>query len=559
MKIAIVGGVAGGASTAARLRRMDEHAEISLFEKGAHISYANCGLPYYVGDVITDRNRLLVQTAEAFRQRFNIAVNTESEVTAIHRDKKTISVRNLRNQHDYEVSYDKLVLATGAAPIRLPVPGIDSAGIFTLRNVQDTDKIKNYINEHAPKKAVVIGAGFIGLEMAENLHHLGLAVTIIETGKQVLPPVDFAFAAFVQQDLRAKGVQLMLNSTVSGFEVNDEGLRVQLQKGVAIAADIVVSSVGVRPDTKLAADAGLALGKRAGILVNEYLQTSDPSIYALGDSIEFPNPLTQSIQPTYLAGPANKQGRICADNIAFGNIRTYKGSINTAIVKIFDLTVATAGLSCKQLAASGMAYDSAIIHASSHAGYYPGASLLMLQISFSPKNGLLYGAQIVGKEGVDKRIDVLSAVISRGGSIYDLADFEQAYAPPYSSAKDPVNMIGFVAENILQQKVFFADWEKLNEPASFDIIVDVRSAQEYAAGHVAGAIHIPLDEIRRRLTELPKDKTIFLYCQQGLRGYLAQRILLQNGFDKVANLAGGYRLYEICEAEKKLLPVVEQE
>ncbi|HQD08540.1 MAG TPA: FAD-dependent oxidoreductase, partial [Flavihumibacter sp.] len=282
MKIAIVGGVAGGASTAARLRRMDEHAEISLFEKGAHISYANCGLPYYVGDVITDRNRLLVQTAEAFRQRFNVAVNTESEVTAIHRDKKTISVRNLRNQHDYEVRYDKLVLATGAAPIRLPVPGIDSAGIFTLRNVQDTDKIKNYINEHAPKKAVVIGAGFIGLEMAENLHHLGLAVTIIETGKQVLPPVDYAFAAFVQQDLRAKGVQLMLNSTVSGFEVNDKHLRVQLQDKGAIEADIVVSSVGVRPDTKLAADAGLALGKRGGILVNEYLQTSDPSIYALG-------------------------------------------------------------------------------------------------------------------------------------------------------------------------------------------------------------------------------------------------------------------------------------
>ncbi|TXT30192.1 MAG: fad-dependent pyridine nucleotide-disulfide oxidoreductase, partial [Chitinophagaceae bacterium] len=449
MKYIIVGGVAGGASTAARLRRMDEHASIILFEKGSYISYANCGLPYYIGDVITDRNQLFVQTATSFKQRFNIDARVQSEVLLIDTEKKIVQVKNWATNEIYTEPYDKLVLSPGAEPIRPPLEGINSEGIFTLRNVMDTDKIKAYVSKYPKGNAVVIGGGFIGLEMAENLHHLGMQVTIIEMGKQVLAPVDFPIAAMAQQHIRSKGVDLKLNTAVTGFSRDENGLKVHMKDKASIDADIVILSIGVKPDTRLAVDAGLTIGKGRGILVNEFLQTSNESIYAVGDAIEFVNPITMNSMPTYLAGPANKQGRICANNMVFGNKQTYHGSINTAIVKIFEVTVAVAGVASKHLAAAGIEHLVSTTHSGSHAGYYPGSEQMSIQIAFSPVDGKLLGAQVFGTEGVDKRIDTLSSVIQRGSTIYELTEFEHAYAPPYSSAKDPVNMAGFVAENMI--------------------------------------------------------------------------------------------------------------
>lgn len=549
MKYLIVGAVAGGASTAARLRRMDEHATIIIFEKGEYISYANCGLPYYIGDVIKDRNKLFVQTASSFNARFNIDVRTTTEVTAIDPVKKTVTAVKQATGEVYIETYDKLILSPGAEPLRPPLPGINSEGIFTLRNVNDTDYIKSYIQHNQVKKVLVIGAGFIGLEMAENFHDLGLDVTVIEMGNQILAPVDFPIAAIVQQHIRSKGINLRLSTAVTGFTKNGQQIDVALNNGETITAEMVLLSIGVRPDTRLAVQAGLKTGTARGIWVNEYLQTSDPDIYAVGDAIEFENPITGQSMITYLAGPANKQGRICANNIVLGNVQKYHGSINTAIVKVFDMTVGTTGTASKQLKAADINHIVSTTHSGSHAGYYPGAKQMSVQIAFSPKDGRLLSAQIAGYDGVDKRLDILSSYIKQQKTIYDLIEFEHAYAPPYSSAKDPVNMAGFVAENILLDRLRVFYWNETNNLKQGDILIDVRTADEFSNGRIPGAINIPVDEIRNRLDEIPIDQTIYIYCEAGLRGYLAQRILRQRGFNNVFNLSGGYYLWKTCAEE----------
>lgn len=556
MKYLIIGAVAGGASTAARLRRMDEHAEIIIFEKGTYISYANCGLPYYIGDVIKDRNALFVQTASAFNQRFNIDVRTMTEVINIDPSVKTVTAVNQITGQKYEETYDKLVLSPGAEPIRPPLSGVTNEGIFTLRNVSDTDYIKAFVQQKYVKKAVVIGAGFIGLEMAENLHDLGLSVSIIEMGNQILAPLDYPIAAIVQQHIRSKGVDLYLNSAVTAFEKDDLGLKVILKDGRELETDVVIMSIGVKPDTKLAVQAGLKIGDARGIWVNEYLQTSDPNIYAVGDAIEFENPIIHKSMNTYLAGPANKQGRICANNIALGNVQKYNGAINTAIVKVFDMTVATAGMASKHLTNAAIKHIVSTTHSGSHAGYYPNAKQMSIQLAFSPEDGRLLSGQIVGFDGVDKRIDMLSSVIQRGSTIYELTEFEHAYAPPYSSAKDPINIAAFTAENLLQKlfKVYY--WNEMDKISEDDILVDVRTVAEFEKGHIPNAVNIPLDSIRERMSEIDKNKNIYIYCWGGQRGYLAQRVLKQNGYNLIANMSGGYQIWDACtkevEASKKV-------
>ena len=548
MKYIVIGAVAGGASTAARLRRLDEHAEIVIFEKGEYISYANCGLPYYIGNVIKDRNALFVQTAASFNQRFNIDVRTLTEVIAINVDTKTVTAFNQTSGKTYNETYDKLVLSPGAEPIRPPLPGITNEGIFTLRNVADTDYIKAFVNQKQVKKAVVIGAGFIGLEMAENLHDLGLDVSIIEMGNQILAPLDFPIAAIVQQHIREKGVNLLLSSAVTGFEKHNNQLKVLLKSGEALDADVVIMSIGVKPDTRLAVHAGISLGAAKGIWVNEFLQTSNPDIYAVGDAIEFTNPITNQSMNTYLAGPANKQGRICADNIVLGNKNRYNGAINTAIVKVFDMTVATAGTASKHLTNANIEHLVSTTHNGSHAGYYPGAKQMSIQIAFSPIDGQLLSAQIAGFEGVDKRIDILSSIIKRKSTIHELTEFEHAYAPPFSSAKDPVNIAAFVAENILLKKHKIYYWNNLESVTETDILLDVRTLSEFEAGHIPNALNIPLDSIRERINELDKNQKIYIYCLGGQRGYLAQQILKQHGFN-TENLSGGYQLWKNCTNE----------
>ena len=552
MKYVIIGAVAGGASTAARLRRNDEHAEIVIFEKGEYISYANCGLPYYIGDVITNRNALFVQTATSFNKRFNIDVRTLTEITEINRSSKTVRARNQTTGEVYDESYDKLVLSPGAEPVRPPLPGISGKGIFTLRNVADTDFIKAYVQKEETKKAVVIGAGFIGLEMAENLHFLGLDVTVIEMADQVLTPVDFPIAAILQQHIRSKGVHLQLNTSVTGFEQTETGLKVLLNNGNVLESDIVILSIGVKPDTRLAANAGLTIGTAKGIYVNEYLQTSDNDIYAVGDAIEYPNPLTNKPMITYLAGPANKQGRICADNLVFGHHHSYKGSINTAIVKVFDMTVGTAGVASKNLKLNNINHQVSTITGGSHAGYYPGSKQMTIQIAFDPEDGRILSAQIAGFDGVDKRLDIISSIIKRNGTIDDLAEFEHAYAPPFSSAKDPVNMAAFAAENVIRKRSVVFYWNEFDKITSDDILIDVRTVKEYQSGKIADAINIPLDELRSGLSEIPKGKNVYIYCLGGLRGYLAQRILMQNGYTNTFNLSGGYQLWNTCIQEMTL-------
>lgn len=553
MKIVIVGGVAGGASAAARLRRNDESAQIIMFEKGEYVSFANCGLPYYIGDIIKDRSKLLVQTPASFKDRFNIDVRTLQEVTKINPSEKTVEVKNLRSNETYTESYDTLILSPGAEPFVPPLPGIDLPQIFTLRNVPDTDKIKNFVEQNKTKKAVVIGAGFIGLEMAENLHHLGIEVSVIEMIDQILAPVDYPIAAILQKHIREKGVELFLNTTVTGFEKEQDKIKVNLRDKPSITADIVILSIGVRPETKLAANAGLKIGEAKGIFVNEYLQTSDENIYAVGDAIEFPNPITGNAMITYLAGPANKQGRIVANNVAFGNNQKYNGAINTAIVKVFDMTAGTTGMASKHLTKSNIKHLVSTTQSGSHAGYYPDAKNMVIQITFSPEDGKLLGAQVAGYDGVDKRLDVLALIIKHNGTIYDLMEFEHSYAPPFSSAKDPVNMAGFVADNILHGKVFMKYWNELPAPSDEVIYIDVRNKDEFEKGAISNAINIPVDELRQRMHELPANKTIIIYCQIGLRGYIAQRILKQSGYKNVHNIAGGYSLWSTCTAEKALL------
>lgn len=547
MKIIIIGGVAGGATTAARIRRADESAEIILFEKGKYISYANCGLPYYIGGVIQEREKLFVQTPEAFSNRFHIDVRTESEVIAINREKKSVTVRAI-NGSTYEESYDKLLLSTGASPVRPPLRGIDLNGIFTLRNVADTDKIKSYIQTHNPQKAVVVGAGFIGLEMAENLHAQGAEVSIVEMGNQVMAPIDFSMAALVHQHLMDKGVNLYLEQAVDSFEQEGKRLKVNFKNGHSILADIVILSIGVRPETSLAKAAQLTIGPAGGIAVNDYLQTSDSSIYAIGDAIEYRHPITGKPWLNYLAGPANRQGRIVADNI-LGSQIPYEGAIGTSIAKVFDMTVASTGLPAKRLRLEKIDYVSSTIHPSSHAGYYPNALPMSIKITFDKQTGRLYGAQIVGYDGIDKRIDEFALVIKHNGTIYDLLSIEQAYAPPFSSAKDPVALAGYVAENILSGKVALCYWRDLKDskPES-TILLDIRTQDEYALGSLPGAVNIPLDELRKRMNELPKDKAIITFCAVGLRGYLAYRILVQHGFTNVKNLSGGLKTYKAAVA-----------
>lgn len=551
MNYLIIGGVAGGATVAARLRRMDEKANIILFERGKYVSYANCGLPYYIGDTINNREKLFVQTAKGFTDRFRIDIRTEQEVTAIRPDKKEVEIKNLSTGETYTETYDKLVLSPGAEPLRPGIEGIGSKKIFTLRNVPDTDTIKNYVNTENPKRAIVVGGGFIGLEMAENLHDLGIQVDVVEMANQVMAPLDFSMAAIVHRQLTDKGVGLHLEDGVSRFEEKDGGVTVHLRSGKQIATDMVLLSIGVRPETKLAKDAGLAIGERGGIAVNDYMQTSDANIYALGDAVEVRHLVTGQPALIPLAGPANKQGRIVADNIVFGNKKKYPGSIGTSIAKVFDLTVAAAGANAKLLQQNNIPYISSYTHGASHAGYYPGAVPLSIKILFAPENGKLLGAQIVGFNGVDKRIEMLAQVIQRGGTVHDLAELEHAYAPPYSSAKDPVNMAGFVAENILNKKSRIIQWRELAELPADTIRIDVRTHDEYKLGTIPGFINIPVDELREHLDELPKEKPIVVTCAVGLRGYLAYRILVQNGFKHVRNLSGGYKTWSVATAPIK--------
>lgn len=547
MKVIIIGGVAGGATTAARIRRVDESAEIILLEKGKYISYANCGLPYYIGGVIEERDKLFVQTPEAFSTRFRVDVRTENEVIFIDRKRKTVTVRQ-SSEDTYEESYDKLLISTGASPVRPPLPGIDLSGIFTLRNVADTDKIKAYIDSHAPRQAVVVGAGFIGLEMAENLHAQGAKVSIVEMGNQVMAPIDFSMASLVHQHLMDKGVNLYLEQAVASFERDGKGLKVNFKNGQSIAADIVILSIGVRPETNLARAAELTIGPAGGIAVNDYLQTSDESIYAIGDAIEYRHPITGKPWLNYLAGPANRQGRIAADNILGAKI-AYEGSIGTSIAKVFDMTVASTGLPGKRLRVEGIDYMSSTIHPSSHAGYYPDAMPMSIKITFDKQTGRLYGGQIVGYDGVDKRIDELALVIKHEGTIYDLMKVEQAYAPPFSSAKDPVALAGYVAEDIITGKTNPVYWRELRDiEMENKFLLDVRTSDEFALGTLPGAVNIPLDELRDRLTELPEDRMIYTFCAVGLRGYLAYRILIQHGFEKVRNLSGGLKTYRAATA-----------
>lgn len=549
MKYLIVGGVAGGATAAARIRRNTEKAEIIMFEKGEYISYANCGLPYYIGDVIDDRSKLFVQTPEAFGKRFNIDVRVNSEVVAINTSDKTVTVRT-KDGKEYNEHYDKLLLSPGASPVVPPLEGITSDGIFTLRNVNDTDKIKDYINRKSVKRAVIVGAGFIGLEMAENLKHAGIDVAVVEMANQVMGPVDYSTASLVHEHLLQKGVKLYLEQAVESFHSDNGVINVRFKSGISLNAELVLLSIGVRAETRLASEAGLKIGEMRGIYVNEYLQTSDENIYAVGDAIEYPHPITGKPWLNFFAGPANRQARIVADNMVFGNNVKYEGSIGTSIAKVFDLTVASTGLPAKRLKQMEIPYLSAIIHSGSHAGYYPGALQMDIKITFSPENGRLYGAQIVGYDGVDKRIDEFALVIKNNGTVYDLTKLEHAYAPPFSSAKDPVAVAGYVAGNILSGKMIPLYWRELRDADLSKLtLIDVRTPDEYSLGNIKGSINIPLDDMRGRLSEIPSDKPVYLYCGIGLRGYLASNILKENGFKDVRNLIGGIKTYKAAVAK----------
>lgn len=547
-KVLIVGGVAGGASTAARLRRMNENVEIIMFERGEYISFANCGLPYYIGETIKERDALLVQTPEAMKARFNIDVRVKNEVIKIHREEKEIEVKDLDSGKIYRESYDVLVLSPGSNPLKPPIPGIDSPNIFSLWNIPDTDVIKGFVDNRKPKKAAVIGGGFIGIEMAENLHDRGLDVSIIEMADQVMAPVDFEMAQKIHQHIKSKDVNLYLKDGVKSFEYNEknETTTIILQSGRRVEADIVILSIGVRPNGELAKDCGLKTNNRGGIVVDEYLRTEDKNIYAIGDAIEVTDFIDNNKTMIPLAGPANKQGRITANNI-IGIEEKYKGTQGTSIAKVFDLTVANTGHNEKTLKRNGKVYGKdykvTLIHSKSHAGYYPGAIPMTIKLIFDLE-GKVLGGQIVGYNGVDKRIDVIATSIRFGGTIYDLKELELAYAPPFSSAKDPVNMAGFTAENILKGDMDVILWNEIEDlDRENTIILDVREPVERELGYVEGSVNIPVDQLRDRLQELDKDKLIVPYCAIGLRAYIATRILMQNGFKKVKNFSGGFTTY----------------
>lgn len=545
MKTIIIGGVAGGASAAARLRRLDEAAEIIILERGEFISFANCGLPYFIGGEITDRKMLTLQTPSSFKARFNIDVRVFSEAIKISPDTKTVTVKNLNTGTTYEEGYDNLILSPGAEPIKPNIVGIDGDNVFTLRNIPDTLKIKSYIETTEPKSAVVVGGGYIGVEMAENLAKAGLEVSIVELADHLIAPLDFDMAADVHRYIKEKGIRLYLNNGVKAID----GGKIIFRNG-EISADMVIMSVGVRPETSLAKDCGIALNSRGSIVVDSRMRTNIPNIFAVGDAVEVNNYVTKAAAFIPLAGPANKQGRIAADNIA-GFDSEYKGTQGSAVLKLFDMTVATTGLNEKSAEAAGIDFDKIYTYSASHASYYPGGNMMSVKILWDKKTLKIIGAQIVGFDGVDKRMDVIASAIRFGAKVTDLAELELCYAPPYGSAKDPVNMAGFVAENIISGKVkqfFWHDVESLPRDGSVTLL-DVRTATERTRGHIDGFTHIPLDSLRKRINELPKDKPVYVHCHSGLRSYIACCILAGNGFD-CYNLAGGWRLYESAMNER---------
>lgn len=550
MKVVIVGGVAGGATAAARIRRLDEKAEIIIFEKTDYVSYANCGLPYYIGGVITDPEELTLQTPESFWSRFHIQVKTGHEVTALHPDKKAVSIKNLTTGEEFTESYDKLILSPGAKPIRPKLPGIDNQKIFSLRTVEDTFRIHDYIQKNQPKSAVLVGGGYIGIEVAENLRRLGLEVTIIQRPKQLMNTLDYDMATLVHNELRSKGVKLKLGSNVVGFQEENEKIMTLLEQEDSISSDFVLLAIGVAPDSQLARNAGLELGIKGSIVVNDRMETSIPDIYAVGDAVQVKHFITDENAVIALAGPANKQGRIAADNICGGNSR-YRGSMGTSIIKIFNLTVSGTGLTEKAARAAGLDFDSVVLSPGSHAGYYPNAKAMTMKVVFERENLRILGAQVIGADGVDKRLDVLATAIHYGVRGDQLKDLDLAYAPPFSSAKDPVNMAGFIIENLAQGIVKQYHWEdvaNLSRDGSV-VLLDTRTVPEYEKGHVKGFINIPVDELRERLSELPLGKKIYVMCQSGLRSYIACRILSQNGFE-CFNFSGGYRFYESVALEQ---------
>jgi len=542
-KIVIIGGVAGGATAAARVRRLDEFAEIILFERGEHISFANCGLPYFIGEVIKKRNDLFVTTAKAFRQRYNIDIRTQAEVQSIDLSGRMVLVKNLLTGDIYGESYDNLILSPGAEPVRPPIPGMDLENIFSLRNVADTDRIKTFIDNSKPTSAVIVGGGFIGIEMSENLAVRGLKTTVVEMLDQVLPPLDPEMAAMVQSHLKEKGVACELGKAVTSVSKKGNRLVVSTDKEDHLECDMVLLSVGVRPENRLAKEAGLKIGERGGIRVDGSMRTSDPHIYAVGDAVEVRDLVTGHRTTSALAGPANKQGRIAADNV-MGRKSVFKGMLGTSVVKIFDLTAASTGVNEKMLQKERSPYLASYTHSNSHAEYYPGAETISIKLVFAPPSGRILGAQIVGKEGVDKRIDVLATAIKGNMTVYDLEELELAYAPPYSSAKDPVNIAGFVAANILKGDMEVIHQHELGETGhEQDVLIDLRTPGELKKeGLIDGAVHIPIDELRARLDKLDRDKQYIPYCAVGMRAYLGYRILLQHGFES-KNLSGGYMTY----------------
>ena len=552
MKVVIIGGAAGGATAAARIRRLDEQAEIVVFERSGFISYANCGLPYYIGGTIEEENDLTLQTPESFWRRFRVKMNVHHEVTAIHPDSKTVTVKNLENGKILTESYDKLVLSPGAKPIKPGFDGIDSDKIFTLRTVEDTLRLKKYTDEHHPKSAVVVGGGFIGIEVAENLRELGIDVTLVEATDQLMAPFDSDMASFIHAELRKNGVNLMLGRFVEGFADTDDGICVKLKNSPTLHANMVVMAIGVAPETTLAKEAGLELGIKGSIVVNDRMETSVTDIYAVGDAVQIRNFVTDTDALISLAGPANKQGRIAADNIC-GIDSRYRGGQGSSVIKLFDMTAASTGINEKTAKALGLSTDKVILSPMSHAGYYPGGKMMTMKVLFEKDTYRLLGAQIVGFDGVDKRIDVIATAIRAGMKAYELAELDLAYAPPYSSAKDPVNMAGYIVENIKNGVVkqwYYEDTESLQRDENVTLL-DTRTPTEYSRGHVEGFINIPVDELRERLSELDSSKPVYVICQSGLRSYIATRILAGNGLD-CYNFAGGFRFYDAVHQEKAL-------
>jgi NADPH-dependent 2,4-dienoyl-CoA reductase/sulfur reductase-like enzyme/rhodanese-related sulfurtransferase/TusA-related sulfurtransferase len=546
-KYLIVGGVAGGMSAAARLRRLDETAELIVLERGGHVSYANCGLPYYIGDAITDRSKLLLQTPDSFKKRFNVEVRILHEAIAVHPDKRVVRVRDLQTGREYDETYEKLLLSPGGSPIKPKVPGSDHSAIHTLWTIPDTDTIRALIDKGDVTTALVVGAGFIGLEMAENLHARGLRVVVVEAARQAMNVIDYELAALVHRELRNKGVELYLDDAVSAFEEDtDTGVVARLKSGTMVAADLVLLSIGVAPNTHFLEGSGIELGPRGHIVVDDYLRTSKEHIYAAGDAIEVVNPFSGKKTAVPLAGPANKQGRIAADNMHGAVRRTYDGTMGTAIAKVFDLDVGVTGATEKFCRTENIPHDSVIVHPNDHAGYYPGATMLCLKLIFSPTDRRVLGAQAIGYGGVDKRIDVIATAIKGKMTVDDLCEIEHAYAPPYSSAKDPVNMAGFAAQNFLEGLVRSITWDELPAAVPQAFLVDVRTPEEYATGTIGDAVNIPVDSLRERLGELPKNKPLIIFCRVGLRGYIATRILSANGFNNCSNLSGGYETWRVA-------------